>query len=158
MSNLVKLNDLEIKWIKNRSYGFPLWIALTWDSDRMVYFRHRFVFIAAKNFTRENIRRALPGLAKELDVPDELQITAFSDKEMLRRAINNLRGPVYRIANTPEGINAAQEYAEKYLPLKSGYYRAWYYHSRDGKESLQYSPDPAKEEMVFIEVENSSIK
>jgi hypothetical protein len=146
-----------MKWIKNSSYGFPLWIALTSDPDRIIYLRNRFIFISAQDFTREHIQRALPSLAEEFDVPDEMAITAFSNKEMLKRGVNSL-GRCIRFPSTPEGMEAAKRYAEKYLPLKSGYYRAKYYRSRDGKVSLQYSPDPAKEEVGFIEIDNSIIK
>lgn len=140
MSKSMRLNDTK-QWIKNSSYGFPLWIALTSNPDSIRHLRNRFVFISAENFTRENIRRALIGLAEEFDVPDEMSITALSDKQMLMKRIKLLDLACVR-NSVPRG----------------GYYRAYYYRSRNGEVTLRYSPDPEKEEDLFIGLKGEDIK
>jgi ankyrin repeat protein/WD40 repeat protein len=152
----VTLND---EWVLNTSYGFPVRIAFNDEihapaGDR----REIFIFIEAQHFTPENIRKLFTSLAAEYKKPDWLDITAFSDKVMLQRAINNsINFVCIQWADTPEGRAAAKKWAEEHEPLPSGYYRAEYYRTQRNyysqgyiEESYSYSPDPAKPEMARI--------
>ena len=146
-------------WVRTTAYGFPVWIGfndLTAGSRREV-----FIFIEAQHFTPENIKILFTKLASEYKKPDWLNMAAFSDKKMLQRAINNATsGFIIDWADTPEGRAAAKEWAEEHYPLPSGYYRARYFRIRRSynsqsyiEESYSYSPDPAKEEMVQVELQ-----
>lgn len=137
--------------ILNTALGFPFQIVL--NSVRGEFYIHRgiFLLIEAEYFTRENIEKVVRKLATEFSQPQELKITAFSDKEMLQRAINNFKHP-YAIdfTDTPAGREAARRWAELNDPLKRGYFRAYFWRHNNGEEILQYSPDPEKEDYITI--------
>ena len=147
------------EWMFNTSRGVPVWIAFN-DlihapaGDR----REVFIFIEAQHFTPENIQRLFTSLAAEYKKPDELDVTAFSDKLMLQRAIDlHNSGICHYWRDTPEGRAAAKKWSEEHEPLPSGYSRAYYfrigrnhYSQHYVEESYSYSPDPAKPEMVTV--------
>ncbi|HJQ25577.1 MAG TPA: ankyrin repeat domain-containing protein [Blastocatellia bacterium] len=151
------------EWAPTAAYGVPVWIAFNDLAAAAVKRRTILVFIEPQHFTPENIRKLFTNLAAAYKEPALLEVTVFSDKPMLQRAINNLSGAIIDWADTPEGREAAKKWAEAYYPLPSGYYRAHY--SRiarsyriPGKgfvpwymdETYSYSPDPAKPEMVRV--------
>lgn len=142
-------------WTFTTSYGVPVWIAYNEvkQADRAIL-----VFIEAPHFTAENIRKLFTSLAQKYKEPKWLDITAFSDKKMLQRAINTkTSGFFIDWADTPEGRAAAKKWSEDHDPLPSGYYRAYYsrmerkYYSRSYiEEYYSYSPDPAKTDLVRV--------
>jgi WD40 repeat protein len=147
------------EWVFNTSRGVPVWIAFNDlirapSGDR----REMFIFIEPQHFTPENIQRLFSSLAAEYKKPDWLDVTAFSDKIMLQRAINlNFSGICIYWADTTAGQAAAKKWAEVHEPLPSGYSRAYYFrigrrnYSQDYlEENYSYSPDPEKPEMVTV--------
>ncbi len=146
-------------WVFSSAYGVPVSIAYN-DTTKPpgIIRRSIFVYIEEQNFSAENIRKLFMNLAAEYKTPVWLDITAFSDKKMLLRAINTATsGWIIDWADTPEGRAAAKKWSEEHNPLPSGYYRARY--SRIGRqeysksyleEDYSYSPDPAKPEMVRV--------
>jgi hypothetical protein len=133
----VTLND---EWALTNSYGFPVWIAFNDLIPPAVGERREiFIFIEPQYFTPENIKSLFTNLAAEYKTPDWLDVTAFSDKLMLQRAINTSRSGFHiHWADTPEGREAAKKWAEEYYPLPSGYYRARYYRTRRNHYSQSY--------------------
>jgi ankyrin repeat protein len=142
-------------WVLNTSYGFPVWIAF---NDLIGGRREIFIYIEPQVFSHENMRRLFTALATEYKTPDWLDVTAFSDKLMLQRAINNATAGMFiDWADTPEGKAAGRKWAEEHDPLPTGYYRARYFrigrrnYSRSYiEERYSYSPDPAKPEMISV--------
>jgi hypothetical protein len=106
-----------------------------------------------KYFTERDLRTVFSHLAAEQPEPAALSITAFSDKDMVRRAVTNYKYPlIVDFLNTPEGRKAQDAWYEKHYPLKTGYYRAYYWRSPKGSESLKYSPDPDKDEFIDVKL------
>jgi hypothetical protein len=88
-----------------------------------------------------------------------LNVTAFSDKKMLQRAISAATSSIVCIlwSDTPEGAAAAKKWTDEREPLPTGYYRAYYsryhrdyYSKKYFEEEYSYSPDPTKPEMVKV--------
>ena len=153
----------EAKWEYNESYGVPVRIAL----NDVVYFsfgdrepmrREIFILIDAQRFKPDDLKKLFTGLSSDYEQPGWLRVTAFSDKAMLRRAIDRHQSHmIIDWADTPEGREAAKRWAKKHYPLSSGYYRAdysriprWYYTQTYFDEYFMYSPESAKEEMTTV--------
>lgn len=145
------------EWKLTSTYGVPVWIAYS-EKKAGIERREILIFIESQYFTPDNIRRLFTTLGAEYPSPEWLDITAFSDKLMLQRAINNSTGGVIiDWADTPEGRAAAKKWAEDHDPLPKGYYRAYYvrigrnnYSQNYVEEGYSYSPDPDKPEMVRV--------
>lgn len=131
---------------------FPVWIAMDAPPRRYgLPQRTIFLFIEETYFTEANLRTVFRGLAGEQAEPRAVSITAFSDKRMLYRAVQNYKYPlIVDFLPTPEGRKMQEEYYEKHYPLKTGYYRGFYWRSYKGQESSKYSPDPAKDEFIIL--------
>ncbi|MCI0388792.1 MAG: ankyrin repeat domain-containing protein [Acidobacteria bacterium] len=153
----------EAKWEYNESSGVPVRIALndvvySSFADRKPMRREIFILIDAQYFKPDNLKTLFTGLSSDYDQPGDLSITAFSDKAMLRRAIDRHQsGMVIDWADTPKGREAAERWYKKYYPLSSGYYRAnysriprRYYTQTYFDEYFLYSPYSAKEEMITV--------
>ena len=113
--------------------------------------RRIFVLVNAEDFTKLKIQRVFTGLANEYDNPKDLIITIFSDRTMLQRAIENHQsGLAIEFSKAPEVRENVRKFKERYYPLKSGYYRGYYFRSHNGGENFLYSPDPDKEELVRV--------
>jgi ankyrin repeat protein len=153
----------EAKWEYNESYGIPVRIALndvvySYFGDREPMRREIFILIDAQRFKTDDLKKLFTGLSSDYEQPGWLRITAFSDKAMLRRAIDRHQSHmIIDWADTPAGREAANRRAKKYYPLSSGYYRAnysriprQYYTQRYFDEYFMYSPDSAKEEMITV--------
>ncbi len=80
----------------------------------------------------------------------------FSDKEMLRRAIetSEWQFSIY-FRKTPAGKEEERRFYEEHYPLNSGYFRAYYWRSSK-QESFSFSPDPNKEELVMVNLKNNN--
>lgn len=145
-------NNQEREWPLSHEFGFPIWIPLNASpSDKGLNIRRIFLLIEASNFTKDNLQRAFLGLAAQNKWPDDLIITAFSDKKMLLRAIDNYQSPICIYFNkSPQNQEAIQKFYEQYYPLNSGYFRAFYFRHQNGDESFQYSPESDKEELVRV--------
>ena len=112
----VSRND---EWLLMSAYGVPVWIAYS-EKKGGVERREIMIFMEPQYFTPENIRKLFTTLAKEYQNPDWLHITAFSDKLMLQRAINNsTAGAIIDWADTPAGRAAAKKWVEEHDPLST---------------------------------------
>jgi hypothetical protein len=90
-------------------------------------------------------------LANDYPEPLDLILTAFSDKDMIRRKLSHEGrhfDPVF--PNTPDGEEAKRRYYDKYYPLSTGYYRAMYSRIQNRGQEYSYSPDPNKVEMTTV--------
>jgi ankyrin repeat protein/WD40 repeat protein len=147
------------EWVFTNSYGVPVWIAYNDTSPPTSFASRRiFIFIETPNFTPENIKKLFINLAIEYQEPKWMDVTIFDDKKMLQRAIDSSTSGVYiHWADTPEGKEAAQKWAQEHDPLPSGYNRARYsrmhrnnYSQFYIEEYYSYSPDPLKPEMIQV--------
>jgi hypothetical protein len=131
--------------------GKPLRMALNETRSERPDIREIFIFMEDRYFTTDNLQEIFLELAKENEWPKELRITVFSDKSMLLRAIDNFQSTVcISFIDSPEGKEAKRKFYERFYPLKSGYFRAFYFRHRNGDQMFQYSPDQNKEEMVKV--------
>jgi ankyrin repeat protein len=145
-------------WVYSTSYGVPVWIAYNDTPMRGGNTRKTLIYIEAQHFSADNIKTLFLNLAAQYKEPAWLYITAFSDKKMLQRAIDNATsGWVFDFAHTPEGRAAATKWAEEDDPLPSGYYRAYYTriprqeHSQSYvEEYYSYSADPASPDLTRV--------
>lgn len=129
--------------------GFPAWVALNIarndPQDRKI-----FLLIEDQDFTQNNLQKIFTGLAIKYDKPVLLRITAFSDAEMLKRAIDiSQSGFSVDFDDTPKGRRASAKWYEKYYPAPTGYFRAYYYRSLN-EEEFQFSPDREKDSYIKI--------
>jgi hypothetical protein len=133
-------------WPVDHSYGIPFEVVENSGSAT----RRILIYLEPQYFNEDNLKKVFIGLAKDYPDPYDIFITAYSDKSMIQRAIDAGKSPVsVCFSKGPQGKQAFQEYARKYLPLRSGYYRANFTRMR-GEEKLDYSPDPDKEEQITI--------
>ena len=114
--------------------------------------RQIFLLLEPKDFSEDKLKKLFAFLSKKNNAPKELHITAFSDKKMLKRAVVHYQdGLVIEFKDTPKGQKAASQYALENLPLKSGYFRA-YYHRSENDEHFEYSPDWLNEDLNSVQI------
>jgi hypothetical protein len=144
------------KWEQIKSYRVPLRLAL--DSVKTEAGRSRrnvFVFVDTQVLSPDDIKDILTKLATKYTDPTTLEITMYSDKEMLQRAINLYRKPVRLFPSMPpDELEKRQEEIERSVegifPRRSGYIRSSFVRTYEGEEYIRYSPDPNKEDIVVI--------
>jgi hypothetical protein len=120
--------------------------------------RELFLFIDSPNFSKDKIADVFSYFARKFPDPEWFSITLFSDRAMLRRAMD-MSGLKFTIdwTDTPEGRRAAAYWSSKYEPLPTGYFRANYFRIRRFnpthiEEWFSYSPDanePVEERSCF---------
>lgn len=144
----------EKNWPLVNSLNFPVWIV----SDAIMPDarggrREIFLFLPDKYFKQENLCAVFRKLSSEMPDPLSLEIVAFSDKSMLRRAIAP-RLPVGLIdfQENAGGRRDEREMAEKYLPAEKGYFRA-YYNRSQGYEKFKFSKDPQSGQYTWINLQ-----
>jgi hypothetical protein len=122
----------------DKSFGLPIEVALNEvKQGSLLNIRFIFLYIQASDFTEENLRNLFGSLAAEYPEPEYMQITVYSDREMLQRAMNRYRSPYSGVA------------PEDQLPARSGYFGAQY-SRQDDAEFFDYSPDSGKEDNIRI--------
>ncbi len=123
--------------VRLEAFRFPIEIVST-ELKHGTYLDIRFMFlhIDASDFTEQNLNDLFKTLAAEYQEPQFLQITAYSDREMLQRAIDRSQDWC--------GVAPADQ-----LPAKSGYFAAQY-SRRDDSEFFDYTRDPAKSDDTRI--------
>jgi len=142
------------KWLLDTSFGLPVRIA-SGSAPIIEPYQRRvmFLFIEDRYCSPDFLRTVVTGLAARYQEPEALQISVYSDAEMLRRAMVRLKWPAsdFDFPDTPEGVELEKKvYGELYIP-KTGWARAGYYReSREGAEKFFYKPDPQKVEMVEV--------
>ena len=83
--------------------------------------------------------------------PVWLRITAFSDAEMLKRAIDISESGVNidDFNDTPKIREASRKWYETYYPAPTDYFRAYYYRTL-AEEEFRFSPDREKDHYIKI--------
>jgi hypothetical protein len=144
-------------WALSNEFGVPMWMALNAPpAAGRAYLRKMYLYVDANDFSEDNIRKAITGLASKYNDPTHLVITVFSDRSMLLRAISLSQGGIaIEFSDAPENQEDVRKFQERFYPHKSGYYRAHYSRTVRGDESLLYSPDPDKEELVRVQLNRS---
>ncbi|MEK6303249.1 MAG: ankyrin repeat domain-containing protein [Acidobacteriota bacterium] len=142
------------KWLLDTSFGLPIRIASGFAPINQQYKgRVMFLFIEDQYCSPDFLRTVFTGLAARYQEPEALQISVYSDAEMLRRAMVRRKWPAsdFVFPDTPEGVELEKRiYGEAYIP-KTGWARAGYYReSREGAEKFFYKQDPQKVEMVEV--------
>ena len=141
-------------WLLDTTFGIPIRIPV---GSEPIYQHHKvrvmFLFIQDQYCSPDVLRMVVTGLAERYQQPEALQISIYSDAEMLRRAIVRSKWPPADVAlpDTPEGVELEKRiYGDVYVP-KTGWARAGYYReSNGGGEKFFYKPDPQKVEMVEV--------
>lgn len=129
----------------DKSLGFPICILGNFV-HKQAGIRHMFVLLAAEHFNARDLTAVASHLGTEFPQPNEIAITIFSDRAMLRRAIALQRVPG---AVAPDARLSSEQQAEVY-PSPTGYFRAYYRRYADSRVSLVYGPDPQKGRYVKI--------
>jgi len=142
------------KWLLDTSFGLAISIASGSAPINEPYKgRVMFLFIEERYCSPDFLRTVFTGLAARYQEPEALQISVYSDAEMLRRAMIRRKWSAsdFVFPDTPEGVELEKRiYGEAYIP-KTGWARARYYReSREGAEKFFYKPDPQKVEMVEV--------
>lgn len=120
------------------AFRFPVEVVLS-EVKHGTYLDIRFMYlhIDASDFTEQNLNDLFTTLAAEYQDPQFLHITAYSDREMLQRAINRDRDQYCAV------------WPEDQLPSKSGYFSTQY-SRRDDAEYFFYTPDPEKADTITV--------
>jgi ankyrin repeat protein len=149
----VSRNDQDLSLV-DTSFGFPITIAFSSSRSSGQEYRWRtlFVLIEDRYCSPEVLRTVFEGLAGRYPESNFIEIDAYSDPEMLRRAIGRFKQypDELQFSDAPED----QEFeklirGDLYIP-KTGWARAIYSeNARDGEE-FYYKPDPDKVEMVKV--------
>jgi hypothetical protein len=100
--------------------------------------RSIFLQVDASGFSEQNLKDLFTTFAAEYQDPGFLHITAYSDREMLQRAINRSQDQGWC------GV-----WPEDKLPAESGYFSAQY-SRRDDAEYFNYTPDPEKPDTITV--------
>jgi hypothetical protein len=131
--------------ILKAGFGFPVWL----ERDIPPYgggtTHYLYAYMAPEYFHSSTIETVLTGLAKERGATPDLMITLFSDELMLRRTITQ-----GFLADSYDTFIGRKDRKEAYLP-RTGYYRAYYFRKPDGREWIEYTPDPNKEKRISID-------
>ena len=135
-------NGSEIEWQTVPGVEPPALLAL--DSVRGrpdPELRFLFVLVEGKHFNEEDLRSLFTGLAARYPEPETLDITAYSDKSQLARAVFNY------LHYSPG------------LPLedRTGYFAAKYLR-REGDEHFFYTPDPNSESNVMVVIKKRKVE
>ena len=140
------------------SVTFPAWlVASPVDANMRGASKKLFLWIEAEYFTRKNICDVFRKLSLE-NAGSDLQITAYSDQAMIKRAV----GPARRFgfidfSEDAKGRRARNEMAAMYTPATKGYFRAYYYRV-NGREWFRYSEDPQSERYSWIDLTTGTPK
>ncbi len=111
--------------------------------------RHLFILVEEKDFNLENVRKWFDKYKNLYPEPHDLNISLYSNREMLQRLIDfQDHGTPIEFNRDEKGKEAARKFYEKYYPLPSGYFRAEYI--RYSFEYLDYSPKKEDSEMIRI--------
>lgn len=131
-----KESQQENSWRQTTEFGFRVWVALNSTKGKGdPELRFVFLLLEDKYFNEADLRKLFSNVATKYPEPHLLEVTAYSDKAMLERAIENY---LHYIPGLP-------------LENKTGYFRAKYLrHSRN--EKFYYSPDPYSEEYIAVTV------
>lgn len=137
----------EREWPVDFTYGFPVWTAFhsIGESTGTI-----FLLIVSDDFKKENLNKVFTDLVRKNERLESLQMTVFSNRSMLKRAIHLFKNPIYiDFAPMPKGLAAKQKWEKENKPLPKGYYRAYYYRSPQ-EEYFKYSPDPDNEGYLTV--------
>src|SRR5262249_22209811 len=149
----------------NSTLGFPIWVAFHQEKGNYIYSqRNIFIYLEVENFTPDNLKKLFVGLAAQYPNPVWLNINVYSDKAALRQVLPmNPNGVEIELLNPPDGRKVELDWNKKYAPVPTNYYWAKYLRiGRDNsdqhytEESYSYSPDPNKEEMDTIVLQDKS--
>jgi hypothetical protein len=137
------------EWIRSEESGIPFWFAsnTTEPPPGSPCGRKIHILVEAANFSRENLLKIFQGISRRYESPRFLEIVAFSDRENLWKDAHSHKLTWCILFRDKK---AQKEFYARIYPAKSGYYRAYY--RRYSREDLRYSPDPDKEELIFVPI------
>lgn len=141
------------QWIVDTSFGFPVGIAYSSRLTTHQFADHMiFLFIEDRFCSKENLGEVFKGIAARYQETPSVRIDVYSDKEMLRRAIQRYKSyPDEAIfPDTPEGVELEKTVrGDLYIP-KTGWARARYFKWTPDGERFVYKPGPQKTEMIEV--------
>jgi ankyrin repeat protein len=128
------------------AYTRPLALYGTSDEIRDTVF----VFVSARYFTDQNVRKIAAGLDRKYRTRQRLTVFMSSNRKFLD---NEIYSTVYEGPMCLQGAKtdfASHYVAEERSIVLSGYYRAAYWRNESGTGLLRYSPDPDDEGLVGL--------
>ncbi|HWN98771.1 MAG TPA: hypothetical protein VNS63_05815, partial [Blastocatellia bacterium] len=157
-SNQIRKEKNE-EWKLAESSGFPVWIASNFVIHApALSHRHIYLLIDGNDFSENNIRTLFTSLAAEFAKPQELFIYAYSERAVLQKKLDKANSGILfsgAFANSPEGRRTSRNSGIRDEPKRSGYYRAEYFRFSDGREQIEYSPQPEQEHVIKIDLRNT---
>jgi hypothetical protein len=139
--------EVENSWVMDKSLGFPF--SIVWKRTRLR--QHTvFIYLEPSYFTRGNLARVFQLIGSKISHADLLSITVYSDRKALRELIEVEKIPgVFDFRRNEKGREGRRQRYPTLSIEPIGYYRAVYNRS-GGEEWFRYSPDPASERHVWI--------
>jgi uncharacterized protein len=132
-------NATQNEWTLKTDLGVQIWMAQNETAGDLV--RKIYLYLDAKDFTEENLKKVFFSFSEEYRAPYNLVIYCLSDKALIERYIAEAKSrAVYPKQNS----------------IQTGFYRAVYYR-RDGQESIIYNPSPDSEDSKTIWLKKKEI-
>jgi hypothetical protein len=134
--------------------GFKFWIGYISSEDNAAKGgRYIYALLGLGDFSLGNVTKLVSDLAKRYGRPKLLSITVFSDETMLKRGIATLSPVTTHFQGLPNEEQLSR--MESSYPATTGYYRARFFRSADGRQRLFFSPDPDRADKIEIELPDS---
>ena len=127
------------QWLANTEYDVTVWVArnISAGGARIIY-----LLVGANDFTEEKLKRVFIGFAQNYNEPRKLLIHCVSDERMLEEIL---------IRDSSTAV-----FTRKDKP--TGYFHAQYYRSDDDEETMSYSLDQNKPDMVTVPLKKKPIR
>ena len=137
----------ENQQILKLDFGFLVWLVRDVPPYGSSTTRHLYYYMEPEYFSLSAVETVLTSLAREQRATSDLEISLYSD-ELIVRQISRQNGI------SGDSINAfvGREDREQTSLSRKGCYRAFYFRKPNGREWIEYTPDPNKEERVTVDL------
>lgn len=129
------------EWAINTEYGVTVRVAQNTTSGSAA--RTIYLLVEPQDFTEENLKKVFVGFGQKYNEPPHLVIHCMSDVTILEKAL-------LRDNSTAVFLRSEQS--------QTGYYRAVYYRYDGEEETMTYSPDKDKPDMVTVVLRKKVIR
>jgi hypothetical protein len=117
--------------------------------------RSVYVYLEEATYDQQSVEEVIRRLEAQYCDPFLLDITIFSDRDMIPRYLDGLAATsIVHFKTTPEGRSAAAKYSKKVFPPQTGYLRA-HYRRNERFEYFSISPNKDSVEMRTIVINDT---